>query len=191
MRISVQVCVFVFVVFGLATGYAQEKSDSQPILQAKDPSLGDVARQLKAQKAKLPKPVMVITNDNIEALTAGSEVSPSPQVKNTANPTSEGPTAPAPAHDEAYFRSHMSELQNRLEIHKRELAVLQQKLGQNQVQYYPNPQDALIQQYSRGDIDKLTAEIDAKKQDIADDEKAIDDLHDQLRHEGGDPGWLR
>ena len=48
-----------------------------------------------------------------------------------------------------------------------------------------------MQQYSRDDIDKLTADIDAKKQQIADDEKAIDDLHDQLRHEGGDPGWLR
>lgn len=191
MSTSVKFFALVFVVLGLATGYAQEKSDSQQIIQARDPSLGDVARQLKAQKAKLPKPVMVITNDNIAALTAGSEVAPSPQVKNAAKPASEGPTAPAQAHDEAYFRAHMSELQNRLDIHKRELAVFQQKLGQNQVQYYPNPQDSLVQQYSRGDIDKLTADIDAKKQDIADDEKAIEDLHQQLRQENGDPGWLR
>jgi SMC interacting uncharacterized protein involved in chromosome segregation len=48
-----------------------------------------------------------------------------------------------------------------------------------------------MQQYSRGDIDKFTADIEAKKQQIAKDEKAIDDLHDQLRQEGGDPGWLR
>jgi hypothetical protein len=181
----------VFVLSGIATGYAQEKSDSQQITEAKDPSLGDVARQLKARKAKLPKPVMVITNDNIGTLTAGAEIAPSPQVKDIAKPAAERPTAPAPAHDEAYFRSRMSELQNQLDVHKRELAVLQQKLGQNQVQYYPNPQDSLMQQYTRSDIDKLTAEIDAKKQQIADDEKAIEDLHEQLRHEGGDPGWLR
>ena len=69
--------------------------------------------------------------------------------------------------------------------------MLQQKLGQNQMQYYPDPNKSLLQQYSRDDINKLTADIDAKKQQVADDEKAIEDLHDQLRHEGGDPGWLR
>jgi hypothetical protein len=69
--------------------------------------------------------------------------------------------------------------------------VLQQKLGQNQVQYYNDPNKSLQQQYSRDDINKLTTDIDAKKQQVADDNKAIDDLRDQLRHEGGDPGWLR
>ena len=69
--------------------------------------------------------------------------------------------------------------------------MLQQKLGQNQTQYYPDPNKTLQQEYSREDINKLTADIDAKKQQIADDEKAIEDLHDQLRHEGGDPSWLR
>jgi flagellar biosynthesis chaperone FliJ len=48
-----------------------------------------------------------------------------------------------------------------------------------------------MQQYTRSDINQLNQDIDAKKQQIADDEKAIEDLHDQLRHEGGDPGWLR
>jgi hypothetical protein len=50
---------------------------------------------------------------------------------------------------------------------------------------------SLLQQYSRDDINKFTTDIDAKKQQIADDEKAIEDLRDQLRHEGGDPSWLR
>jgi len=68
---------------------------------------------------------------------------------------------------------------------------LQQKLGQNQNQYYADPNKSLLQQYSRNDINKFTDEIDAKKQQVADDENAIDNLRDQLRHEGGDPGWLR
>jgi len=59
------------------------------------------------------------------------------------------------------------------------------------MQYYNDPSKSLMQQYSREDINKLTSDIDAKKQEIADDNKAIDDLHDQLRHDGGDPGWLR
>ena len=69
--------------------------------------------------------------------------------------------------------------------------MLQQKLGQNQMQYYNDPNKSLLQQYSRDDINKFTADIDAKKQQVADDEKAIEDLHEQLRREGGDPGWLR
>jgi hypothetical protein len=85
----------------------------------------------------------------------------------------------------------MSELQANLDLHKRELSVLQQKLNLNQMQYYNDPQKALEQQYSRDDINKRTAAVDAKKQQIADDEKAIEDLRDQLRRESGDPSWLR
>jgi SMC interacting uncharacterized protein involved in chromosome segregation len=85
----------------------------------------------------------------------------------------------------------MSTLQGQLDTHKRELDVLQQKVGQNNMQYYPNPQDSLMQQYTRDDINKLNSDIAAKKKQIDDDQKAIDDLHDQLRQEGGDPAWLR
>jgi parvulin-like peptidyl-prolyl isomerase len=85
----------------------------------------------------------------------------------------------------------MSTLQGNLDTHKRELDVLQQKLSQNQVQYYPDPNKTLQQLYSREDINKLTADIDAKKRQISDDEKAIEDLRDQLRRDGGDPAWLR
>jgi predicted RNase H-like nuclease (RuvC/YqgF family) len=109
----------------------------------------------------------------------------------SADSAPEGSGGPAQAHDEKYFRSRLSKLQDQLDTHKRELEVLQEKLGQNQMQYYPDPNKALHQQYSRDDINKLTADTDAKKQQVADDEKAIEDLRDQLRHEGGDPSWLR
>ena len=85
----------------------------------------------------------------------------------------------------------MSKLKSHLETDQRELDVLQQKLGQNQMQYYGDPNKSLLQQYSREDVNTLTDEIDAKKAVVASDNQAIDDLRDQLRHEGGDPGWLR
>ena len=194
MRICVKVFALGLVVVGLAaaTSYAQQKADAKS--GASDTSLGDIARQLKAQKAKEPKPVMVITNDNIYSAKDDSSgfgtTSPDKKSTDTA-PAGSAASAPAQAHDEKYYRSRLSTLQDQLETHKRELAALQQKLGQNQMQYYPDPNKALLQQYSRDDIEKLTAEIDAKKQQVADDEKAIDDLHDQLRREDGDPGWLR
>jgi hypothetical protein len=185
-RVKVFVLGFVLVCLAAASGYAQQKSDTT------DTSLGDIARQMKAQKAKDHKPVKVITNDNI----SGPNEDASGFGANSPGKSSVGSSpkpdgASAGGHDEEYFRSHLSTLQDKLDTHKRELEVLQQKIGQNQMQYYPDPNKSLLQQYSRADILKLTAAIDAKKQQVADDEKAIDDLHEQLRHEGGDPSWLR
>jgi predicted RNase H-like nuclease (RuvC/YqgF family) len=166
-------------------GYAQQTTN------ANDTSLGDIARALKAKKAKEPKPVKVFTNDNLTApKDTGTGSSASPAEKSSAAP-SQAPAAPATAHDAKYFRTQQSALQDQLDTHKRQLDVLQQKLGQNQMQFYTDPNQSLQQQYSREDVNKLTTDIDAKKKQIADDEKAIDDLRDQLRHEGGDPSWLR
>jgi predicted RNase H-like nuclease (RuvC/YqgF family) len=170
----------------MANIYGQQKPDPN------NASLGDLARQIKAQKAKEPKPAKVFTNDNISAPEdKASGVDVSSKEKGPANSAPEESGEHAKPHDAEYFRSQMSTLQGNLDTDKRELNVLQQKLGQNQMQYYNDPNKSLLQQYSREDIDKLTAEIDAKKQKVADDEKAIEDLHEQLRREGGDAGWLR
>jgi len=187
MRIGVKVYILgcVLVCLGAGSGYAQQKSD------ANNTSLGDLARQLKAQKAKEPKPVRVITNDNIASPSGEASGFAASSKGKSAAAAPEGSGAPAQGHGEKYFRSRLSDLQGQLDTHKRELEVLQQKLGQNQMQYYPDPNKSLLQQYSREDINKHRADIDAKKQQIADDEKAIEDLHEQVRHEGGDPGWLR
>jgi len=184
MRKRLKLVILGFALAGLATAacFAQQKSETN------DTSLGDIARQLNAQKAKTAKPAKVITNDNIPALKDGDGISTGPKEK---TPTPEESAGSTQGHDEKYFRSRMSSLQNQLDTHKRELEVLQQKLGQNNMQYYPDPNKEIQQLYTRGDINKLTADINAKKQQIADDEKAIDDLHEQLRHENGDPSWLR
>jgi parvulin-like peptidyl-prolyl isomerase len=171
---------FVLVCLGAVSAYAQEQSTPSA------PSLGDIARQLKAQKANAPKPVKVFTNDNLPTSNAGITESSEPE-KSPADTTSAAPGG----HDEKYYRKQMATLQDQLDTDKRELDVLQQKLGQNNMQYYPNPQDSLTQQYTRSDINKLTAEIDAKKKQVDSDQKAIDDLREQLRQEGGDPSWLR
>jgi hypothetical protein len=182
MRISLKVFVLglVFVCLGAVSAYAQEKSDTSST------SLGDLARQAKAQKAKETKPAKVFTNDNLPTHKEGISESGASD-KTSAEPA----PAASTGHDEKYYREQMRKLQDQLDLDKRELDVMQQKLGQNQTQYYSNPQTSLMQQYSRGDIGKLDADIDAKKQQIAKDQKAIDDLNDQLRNEGGDPGWLR
>lgn len=180
----------VLVCLGAVSAYAQEKSDASNTAASSTPSLGDLARKVKADKAKEPKPAKVFTNDNLPAPKPGEpQVSSSSPEKSTAEAAPAG--GPTQAHDEKYYRKQMSLLQAQLDTDQRELAVLQQKLGQNDMQFYSNPQQSLMQQYTRGDINKLTADVDAKKKKIADDQKAIDDLRDQLHQEGGDPGWLR
>ena len=186
IRVNALLVSLAIVCLAAAMGFAQEKSDPN------NTSLGDIARQLKAQKSKEPKPAKVITNDNLSGTKDGeSGFNAVSQGKNPSPPPPQETGGPAKPHDEAYFRTSMSKLQDQLDVHKRELEVLQQKLGQNQMQYYPDPNKTLQQEYTRNDINKLTADIDAKKRQIADDEKAIEDLRDQLRHEGGDPSWLR
>ena len=81
-----------------------------------------------------------------------------------------------------------------MELHQRQLAVLQQQLGLARVQYYPNPQKTLEQGSTpafQTDVDKLRAKIGEKEKAIANDQEAMDDLQQELRQAGGDPGWIR
>jgi len=175
------------------------------------PSLGELARQLKAQRAKeATKPAKEFTNDNLPGrpaatgLTMAAGMSAEPQAAKSeetegskaAEATKQpagGETAGA-EHDEKYYREEMGKLQARLETHRRQLSVLEQKLSQGRMEYYADPQKTLEQESTPAfysDTNKLRDEIAKKKQDIADDERAIEDLRDQLRREGSPPGWLR
>jgi hypothetical protein len=198
-------------VLGLGTSIAQAQNSTSSV------PLGDLARQLKAQRAKSEGKSKVFTNDDLATLSpspehsAASPAKPSTTpkeakpgeklVKKTSGNEAEKESAKATAaktgeetHGEKYYRDRMSKLQDRLEIHQRELSVLQQKLGQNQMMYYPDPNKGLVQQSgptAMSDVYKLQDQIANKKAQIAADQEAIEDLREQLRREGGDAGWLR
>ena len=163
------------------------------------PSLGEFACQLRAERAKAPsRSVRVFTNDNLPARPAGAglsvAVSMSPAPSSEAGGSSTSTAASPEGRGEEYFRGKMRSLRAQLELHQRELAVLEQKLSQGQMAYYPNPQKTLTQESTPAfysDMNKLRQEIAKKKQQIADDEKALDDLRDELRRAGGNPEWLR
>ncbi len=174
--------------------------------------LGDLARQLKAQRAKSEEKSKVFTNDDLATL------SPSPEKSSTTTTTKEAKpgeksvkkssekeaekksakAAPVETgeetHGEKYFHDHMSKLQDRLELDQRELSVLEQKLGQNQMMYYTDPSKGLLQESgptAMSDVYKLQDQIAKKKAAIAADQEAIDNLQEQLRREGRDAAWLR
>jgi len=201
MKLTKLMAVSVFVLFMVTSVTAEDR----PAVPGANPSLGDLARQQRAKRMKVmqEKSVRVWTNDNMPARpVSGGGVSVAGQMSPQA--PSE-PTAPAASaetaasgeesasgeHDESYYRKRFSELQARKETHERQLSVLRQKQAQDQLQYYSDPNKTLQQEYSRSDINKAADEVTKKQQEITDDQKAIDDLRDQLRREGHPAGWLR
>lgn len=176
------------------------------------PSLGDLARQMRAQHAKAAPATKVFTNDNLPAArpdepvtggragAAGSkgaktkeQQAAKPEARPKAGPSTKAESSEVP-HDEHYYHTQMTELRAQLDMHQRELSVLQQKLGQAQMVYSPDPNKTLIQESTPAfysDESKLREQIKDKQDQIDADQKAMDDLQEQLRREGGDPGWLR
>jgi predicted RNase H-like nuclease (RuvC/YqgF family) len=74
---------------------------------------------------------------------------------------------------------------------EKELEILGRELEKAQMEYYPDPQKAMKQQNSRADINAINAKIDAKKKEVAQLQQGLDDMEEQLRKSGGDPGWAR
>lgn len=198
LRRLLAVATVALAVSGVGQLFAQSQDES-----AAGPSLGDFARQQKAQREKTAKkPAKEFSNDNLPArpaaagLTVAAEMSAEGEEKTTeaSEATEAATTESAPAHDEKYYREEMSKLRARLEMHRRQLSVVEQKLSQGDMQYYPDPQKTLEQGSTPSfysDVNKLRDEIAKRQQDVADDERAMEDLRDQLRREGAPPGWLR
>ncbi len=93
--------------------------------------------------------------------------------------------------DEKAWRARFKAQRDQLARLEQELDVLQREENKAQVQYYPDPQKALSEGYTRKDINDKDTKIAAKKDEIAKQNQAISDLEDQLRASGGDPGWAR
>jgi len=187
-------------VFGLGAGIAAAQNSTS------SESLGDLARQLKAQRAKSQEKSKVFTNDDLAALPplpgtskpATAQAKPTQETsgkqaaKESAGATPAG-TDQEP-HGEKYFREHMGELEARLALDERELNVLQQKLQLGELMYYPDPNKGLLQESgptAMSDIHDLQERVTKKEADVAADQDAIEGLREQLRRDGGDAGWLR
>lgn len=184
------------IVFILSMGCSTGLRAAQSSTSDQMPSLGALARKLRAErKEEGKKPVAVFTNDNIP--TSGSLGTVEVSNGSASASASSGPNAETGSgseHGQKYFSKKAKAIRGNLDMHQRELAVLEQKLSQSQMVYYSNPQKTLEQESGpqfQSANNKLKKEIDAKKQQVADDQKAMEDLQDELRRDGGDPGWIR
>ncbi|HSK42430.1 MAG TPA: hypothetical protein VLA83_00940 [Candidatus Binatia bacterium] len=174
-------------------GFATQAQQS-PDPQSSDP-VADAARKARAEKQAAAKPKKVYTDDDF----ASKKNAPATPAASTGGDQASATDATAATDaaalndpkSEAYWRKRFRTVRDKLDNSEKELDVLQRELNKDQVQYYSDPQKALMQQYDRKDINDKTAKVDAKKKEIEDLKKQLSDMEDELRKAGGDPGWAR
>jgi chromosome segregation ATPase len=174
-------------------GFATQAQQS-PDPQSSDP-VAEAARKARAEKQAAAKPKKVYTDDDF----ASKKNAPATPAASTAGDQASATDATAATDaaalndpkSEAYWRKRFRTVREKLDNSEKELDVLQRELNKDQVQYYNDPQKALMQQYDRKDINDKTAKVDAKKKEIEDLKKQLSDMEDELRKAGGDPGWAR
>ena len=160
---------------------------------AQDQNNDDVAaaaRKARDQQKDAPKPKKVLTNDDIPS--APADTKPGEAAAQTGDQKAAGDKeADNDPKSEASWRKRFKALHDKIATAQKELDILQRELDKDQVQYYSNPQEALMQQHDRSDVNDRTAKIDAKKKEIDSLNQQLSDLEDELRKSGGDPGWAR
>ena len=159
---------------------------------AQQDSVAEAARKAR-EKAKTVTPAKkTYTNDSVSNL-RGDEISVVGSAASAAKDSSPDQNNPAAnteeKKDEKYWRKRFADLRARLALAEREVDVAQRELNLLQTQYYSDPNKQLQQQLSRNDINAKTAKVEEKKQEVAELTQAIEDLKDELRHAGGEPGW--
>jgi len=167
----------------------RQASEQQP---TGDP-VADAARKAREQQKKEAKPKKVYTEDD---LSRGRGSASDQSATSTGQQAPQGASENAQAaaedkNDEKKWRKRFRDLREKITQSEKELDLLQRELDKAQVQYYPDPQKALMEQNDRKEIDQKTAKIDAKKKEIEQLNQRFSDLEDELRKSGGDPGWSR
>ena len=171
------------------------------------PSLADLARKARADKASAPKAKRSFDNDTIPKTTVLSSegMGPAPAAKPEgeakAGDAKEGEAKPGeakpadakpaekPKEEESVWRARFAKLRQTLDLEKRRADVLQRELNLAQVQSYSDPNQAMREQFARTEINKRVAELDAQKQVVAAAQKALDDALEEARKKSIPPAW--
>jgi hypothetical protein len=165
--------------------------------------VADAARKAREEKKIAPKPKKVFTDDDIASKPAADVPAPSQTSSNSNESVGGTPQVKAPVsktditekkedpNSEAAWRKRFAAQRRKIADAEEALSVLQREAEKADLQYYPDPQKALREQYTREEINAKNEKIAEKKKEIADLKQQLSDLEDQLRSAGGDPGWAR
>jgi len=178
------------------------------------PDLVEAARKARAERAKKGTQARIFTNDSLAKLggeisTVGAADASAP----SAAPAAEGGAASEQAMSEAgapgespgekkeecndeCWRKKFSEHRGKIAAAKRELDILQREYNLARTQHYQDPNQAVREQYSNStaggrDLQRLLDAISEKGREIADLERGLSTLEDELRRAGGNPGLAR
>jgi len=152
------------------------------------------ARKAREAKKNAPQAKLVFTNDNIPTSpgSAPSVAAPAqPAAESAARAASEKSAAEDKKKEEAEWRQKFAEARTQLAAAEKELDILQRELNLNRQQYYSDPNKTLREEYTRSEVNKGKADIDAKKLEVAQLRAALAALEDDLRRAGGPPAWSR
>jgi len=191
--------LLVLVTVMCAAGWATYAAPRQSSQQGQDDPVADAARKAREEKKNAPKPKKVYTDDDVRgaapdkasAATSGTSGEAKTASADAGQKPGAGDDAKEDPNSEKAWRKRFQQQHDKIAKAEKELDVLQREQEKAQVQYYPDPQKAMIQQNTRADINTLLAKIDAKKQEIAQLNQGLDDMERDLRKAGGDPGWAR
>ena len=205
MRVKFWMKAFVIVpalcLAGLSAAAQQQGSSQQ---QTGDP-VADAARKAREMKKKdAAKPKKVYTDDDLKrsapapeaaatsapANASGTEAAKTAQAAGDTTKSGDATKTEDP-NSEAAWRKRFQAQRDKIAKAEKELDILGRELEKAQLEYYPDPQKALKEQYDRGDINKKSAKIDAKQRELDQLRQGLNDMEDQLRKSGGDPGWAR
>lgn len=161
-----------------------------PSQQSADP-MAEAARKARAQQKTEPKPKKVFTNDDIAPAQVSKPATSSNASADAGSKEDKDAAAGNDTKGEKYWRQRFSAAREKLAKAEQEVEVLQRELNKNELQYYPDPQKALLQQHNRKDINDGRANLDAKKKEVEALKHQLSDMEDELRKAGGDSGWAR
>lgn len=164
-------------------------------------SLGDVARQARAEKAAAPKARRVFTNENMPRegglSTYTTPAAPAPAAKGKEEKAAGAGTAEdkdkkkASAEEEKEWRQKFAALREKLSYEERKLDVLQRELNLAQIQNYSDPNVALREQHARTEINTRMQEMEKQKAAVDSVKKEIAALEEELRRKNLPPGWAQ
>jgi chromosome segregation ATPase len=175
---------------GLSLAAPTVPAQQQQGQQSGDP-VADAARRAREQKKAAPKPKKVYTDDDIKPAAPSSAAGAGGAQATPDN--GQGAVAAGTGKDDAEtaWRKRFADQRGKIAAAEKELDILEREAAKAQLQYYNDPQKALMEQNTRKEINEKNAQIDQKKQDIANLKQQLSDLEDELRKSGGDPGWAR
>lgn len=183
---------------GVTLGWAGESGGQ--------PSLGEVARRVRAERAKKDlSQIPMFTNDNIPkgvGISTVGQAAPPPGEEGEAAAAAgaEGQAAPGEEAedecDEQCWRDKFAQQREKIATATRELGILQREYNLARTQFYQDPNRAVREQYSANtaggrELQDLLNRINEKKAEIDQLQRELSTLEDDLRRAGGNPGWAR